>query len=294
MRSIFLRLQTCLFTSLLLVSPLLSAAPAGGGGDRFKGPLGLQLYSLRKQFDLDLPGTLDDVRRFGFRNVELAGTYGLTPEKFKAQLDAHGLKAVSGHFPYDRFRDDVEGIARDAKTLGLEYVGCAWIPHDDKAPFDTNACRAAGEVFNKAGEALARHGLKFFYHIHGYEFQPLADGTLFDLLAAETNPKFVNFQMDVFWVVHAGQDPVKLLEKHPKRWQSMHLKGMKEGTPIGQPTGHSEDINSVPLGTGRIDYPPILRAARKAGVKWYFIEDESPLAETQIPQSFYYLVTLSF
>ena len=273
-----------------MVAPSLGIA---AGGSSFKGPIGLQLYSLRNQFERDLPGTLDDVKRFGFKNVELAGTQGLTPEKFKAQLDAHGLKAVSGHFPYERFRDDVEGIAREAKLLGIEYVGCAWIPHDDKVPFDEKTCRDALAVFNKAGEALAKHDLKFFYHLHGYEFQPFKTNTLFDVMVAETNPKFVNFQMDVFWAVHAGQDPVKLLEKHGKRWQSMHLKGMKEGTPVGLVTGHSSVDNSVAVGTGMIDYPPVLRAARKAGVKWYFIEDESTQAETQIPQSLYYLLTVS-
>jgi sugar phosphate isomerase/epimerase len=293
MRSTLLLRFVTTLTAGFLIAPSLTTA-SGSAGSSFKGPLGLQLYSLRNQFERDLPGTLDDVKRFGFRNVELAGTYGLTPEKFKAQLDTHGLKAVSGHFPYQRFRDDVEGIARDAKILGIEYVGCAWIPHDDKAPFDENTCRAAIEVFNKAGETLAKQGLKFFYHVHGYEFQPFKEGTLVDVLLAETNPKFVNFQMDVFWAVHAGQDPVKLLEKHGKRWQSMHVKGMKEGTPTGLLTGHSNESNSVALGTGMIDYPPVLRAARKAGVKWYFIEDESPMAETQIPQSFYYLVTVNF
>src|SRR3972149_2168967 len=92
-------------------------------------PVGLQLYSLREQFAKDVPGTLDKVRDFGFEYVELAGTYGLTPEKFKAELDSRGLKAVSAHFPYEKFRDDVAGIAREAKVLRVQYVGCAWIAH---------------------------------------------------------------------------------------------------------------------------------------------------------------------
>jgi sugar phosphate isomerase/epimerase len=282
-----------LFGVLTLMGMAVPSPVAAGGGPSFKGPIGLQLWSLRGQFEKDIPGTLDDVKRFGFKNVELAGTCGLTPEKFKAQLDAHGLKAVSGHFPYERFRDDVEGIARDARVLGIEYVGCAWIPHDDKVPFDEKTCRDALAVFNKAGQALAKHDLKFFYHVHGYEFQPFSTNTLFEVLVAETNPKFVNFQMDVFWAVHAGQDPVKLLEKHGRRWQSMHLKGMKEGTPTGLLTGHASEDTSVAVGTGMIDYPPVLRAARKAGVKWYFIEDESTQTEKQIPESLHYLLTVS-
>jgi hypothetical protein len=175
-------------TAVFFCAPLADAASARGA-TAFQGQLGLQLYSLRSQFAKDVPGTLAEVRSFGIRNVELAGTYGLTPEQFKAQLDAHGLKAVSGHFPYERYRDDVEGIARDARVLGLEYVGCAWIPHDDQAPFSEKTCREAIAVFNQAGAALAKHGLKFFYHVHGYEFQPYKDGTLFDLMMAERDER---------------------------------------------------------------------------------------------------------
>jgi sugar phosphate isomerase/epimerase len=254
-------------------------------------PVGLQLYSLREQFKKDVPGTLDQVRAFGITNVELAGTYGMTPQKFKEQLDARGIKAISSHFSYEQCRDDIEGVARDAKVLGVEYAGCAWIPHQD--PFDEKTCREAAAVFNRAGEALARHGIKFFYHTHGYEFLPYRDGTLFDLLMAETNPEYVHIEMDVYWIVHPGQDPVKLLEKYGKRFALMHVKDMKRGTPGGF-TGQSDVTNNVVLGTGVIDWPNVFRAAQKAGIKWYFIEDESPTSVSQIPQSLRYLEKLKF
>ncbi|HUC85429.1 MAG TPA: sugar phosphate isomerase/epimerase, partial [Candidatus Acidoferrales bacterium] len=144
----------------------------------------------------------------------------------------------------------------------------------------------------QAGETLAKHGLKFFYHPHGYEFQPFENGTLFDLLMRETNPQFVHFQMDVFWIVHPGQDPVKLLHKYGNRWQLMHVKGMRDSTPTGLLTGQSDVTNDVAVGQGKIDYVPILRAAHAVGVKYYFIEDESPASEQQIPQSIDYLKTV--
>ena len=266
--------------------------PSTGIGPAFKGPVGLQLYSLRDQFSKSVPATLDQVRGFGIEYVELAGTYNLSPDKFKEQLEARGLKPISGHFPFERYRDDVEGIARDAKALGLQYVGCAWIPHT--APFNEKACREAIAVFNRAGEALAKQGLKFFYHTHGYEFHPHGSGTLFDLLMAETKPNFVRYQMDVFWIVHPGQDPVKLLQKYGRRFELMHVKDMKKGTPTGLLTGHSDVTNDVALGTGIMDWPAILRAAKKAGVKWYFIEDEAPTSVEQIPQSLRFLEQLKF
>ena len=130
-----------LLCALLLPSIAAFAADkhAAGVGPNFKGPIGLQLYSLRAQFSNSVPTTLDQVRRFGIEYVELAGTYNLLPEKFKEQLAAKGLKPISGHFPFERYRDDVEGIARDAKALGLQYAGCAWIPHTD--PFNEKTCR---------------------------------------------------------------------------------------------------------------------------------------------------------
>ncbi|PYM15612.1 MAG: sugar phosphate isomerase [Verrucomicrobia bacterium] len=265
--------------------------PAGIGSS-FKGPIGLQLYSLRDQFAKNVPATLDQVRRFGIEYIELAGTYNLAPEKFKEQLDARGLKPISGHFPFERYRDDVEGVARDAKALGLQYAGCAWIPHQD--PFDEKTCREAAAVFNRAGEALAKHGLKFFYHTHGYEFQPHGNGTLFDLLMSETDPKHVRYQMDVFWIVHPGQDPMRLLEKYGGRFELMHVKDMRKGTPTGLLTGHSDVTNDVALGTGIMDWPAILGAAKKAGVKWYFIEDESPTSVEQIPKSLHLLEQVRF
>ena len=285
-----------------MIKPLLRSLAAGAlllglsssplAAASFSSPAGLQLYSLRADFAKDVPGTLAMVHGFGVKEVELAGTYGLTPEKFKALLDAHQLKPVSGHFDFERYRTDPEGIARDAKALGLQYAGCAWIPH--KGDFTEKDCRETAAVFNRAGEVLAKHGLKFFYHVHGFEFQPFGRGTLLDLLMSETKPEFVNYQMDVFWIVFPGQDPVKLLQKYGHRWQLMHLKDMKKGLQTGSLAGGTDVSNDVALGTGQLDFPAILREAAKQGIKHYFIEDESPTSVEQIPQSLRYLKEVKF
>jgi sugar phosphate isomerase/epimerase len=271
--------------------PVVNAAPAGVGRS-FKGPIGLQLYSLRAQFQKDVPGTLDEVKRFGFKYAELAGTYGLSAEQFKKELSARGIQAIGAHFPYERYRDDAEGVAREAKELGLKYAGCAWITHE--GDFTEKTCREAIATFNHAGEVMAKHGLKFFYHVHGYEFQPFQDRTLLDLLIKETNPKEVSYEMDIFWIVFPGQDPVKLLEKYGKRWELAHLKDMRKGTQTGSLSGGTDVKNDAALGAGIMDLPAILKAAKKAGVKWYFIEDESPWSEEQLPQSLRYLEQVKF
>ncbi len=268
-----------------------STSRTAGTGESFKGPLGLQLYSLRKAFSQDVPGTLAQVKNFGFEYVETAGTYNLPTDVFKAMLKSNGLHAVSAHFPYDRFKSDPEGVARDAKALGVKYAGTAWITH--QPPFNEAAARDAIKVFNRAGEVLAKHGIKFFYHTHGYEFHPHGNGTLFDLLMTETNPEFVSYEMDVFWIMHPGQDPVKLLDKYGKRFELMHVKDMKKGTERNL-TGKSDVNNDVAIGTGEMNWPAILAASKRAGVKWYFIEDEADEVARHLPHSLHYLKNVKF
>jgi sugar phosphate isomerase/epimerase len=268
-----------------------AAAKAVGTSRQFKGPVGLQLYSLRDEFKKDVPGTLDRVQGYGFRVVEAAGTYGLAPDRFKEMLAARHLQAIGAHFAFEKFRDDPEAVAQEAKALGLKYAGVAWIPHQGN--FDEKQCREAIAVFNRAGQVMARQGLKFFYHTHGYEYQPFAQGTLMDLLITGTDPKLVSFEMDLLWTVHPGQDPAKLLAKYGRRWELMHLKDLKRGVK-GDLSGGTDVKNDAVLGTGQMDFPAILKAARKAGVKYYFIEDESPWAAEQIPQSLRYLEQVSW
>jgi sugar phosphate isomerase/epimerase len=288
-------------TALLLASLLVllstssfaaDHAKAAGTGESFKGPLGLQLYSLRDEFKKDVPGTLTKVHDFGFHIVELAGTYGKTPEEFNALLAAKHLKAVAGHFSFDRFRDDPEGVAKEAKALGLEYAGTAWVPHTGQVTEEW--AKETAKVFNRAGEVLAKSGIKFYYHNHGYEFVPHLTGTLFDVLMKETDPKLVWFEMDVMWAVFPGQDPTTLMEKYGNRWALMHLKDLKKGVTTGSLSGGTDPKNGVVIGTGQTDWPALLRASQKAGLKYYFIEDESPTVLEQIPQSLKYLESLKF
>jgi len=253
-----------------------------------KGKIGLQLYSLRAQLGQDI-SKLDEVRDWGVKDVELAGTYGKSPEDFKAELDKRGLVAVSGHFSYDEWARDPEAVATQAEKLGLTYAGCAWISHNE--PFDEAQCRKAAAVFNHAGEVAAKHHITFFYHTHGYEFRPFENGTLFDLLLRETNPDQVKFEEDIFWVADAKVDPAQLLLANPNRFVMLHIKDMKKGAPVGFLPAHSGPSDNVVAGQGELDMPGIIKAAQQIGVKYYFIEDESSISEQQIPQTIAYLKT---
>lgn len=280
--------------TLLVSLNAFAADKSVGIGKSFEGPVGLQLYSLRAQFTANsVPTTLKTVQGMGIVNAELAGTYNLPPDKFKALLDEHGVKPISTHFPWARYKTDLDNVVKEAKTLGVKYAGVAWVMN--KPPFNEAQAREAIEVFNKAGAALAKEGIQFFYHCHGYEFQPYGDGTLMDLLIKETDPKLVKFEMDILWVVYPGEDPVKWLEKYPGRWELMHLKDLKKGVAVGDKLSGKTDVeNDVTLGTGQMNWPAILKAAKKSGVKWYFIEDESSRSVQQIPQSLKFLESVKF
>jgi sugar phosphate isomerase/epimerase len=276
------------FLAFLITATLIQSAWSEG----FSGQLGLQLESVGGSLKKNMSATLERVHNFGFKYVELVGDYNLSPAALKAELASHELTAVSAHFPYAKFRDDPDGLAREAGELGLVAVGCPSLPQHEA--LDEQGCADAIAVFNRAGEALAKRGIKFFYHPHGYEFKPHGDGTFFDMLMSGTKPEFVHFQMDIFWIAHAGQDPVKLLEKYRGRWISLHVKDMKQGTPTGLFTGHADRAAFVPIGRGQIDMPAVLRTAQKIGIQWYFIEDESANPEAQIPQSLIYLHQLKW
>lgn len=267
--------------------------PNGVGTSKsFHGPMGLQLYSLRTIFATNVDVGLKTAKDMGFVEIEVSGTYNMTPEKYVETLKAAGLKPVSGLWDYNEFAKNLDGMVRLAKALGVKYAGTAYIPH--QGAFSEKVCREAAAVFNKAGEALAKEGITFVFHNHGYEFVPFEDGTLMDLLIKETKPEFVSFEMDTMWVVFPGQDPVALLKKYPGRWALMHVKDLRKGVKTGSLRAWTEETNDVSIGTGQINFPALMRAAQEEGVKHYFIEDESPAPCKQIPNSLKYLETLSW
>jgi sugar phosphate isomerase/epimerase len=279
-----MRYPTILFPLALLGASAINAAPPAG-------QLGLQLWSLRQDFASNVALGLDEAKGFGFTVLETAGTYDLPAPDFRRQLDARGLRAVSAHFPYDRLKTDLPGVIAEAKTLGVEFVVIPWLPQPE---FNADLARAIAPEFNAWGKAIQAAGMKFAFHPHGYEFHPVPGGhgeTPFDLLVALTRPGVVSFEMDVFWVAHAHVDPVALLARYPDRWTLLHVKDLRIGAAItGTRSAPAED--HVAVGTGQLDWPAILRAAKSAGVSYYFIEDETVAPLQNIPASLRYLKSL--
>ena len=153
--------------------------------------------------------------------------------------------------------------------------------------------KRAVDVFNAAGKTLKENGLTFAYHPHGYEFRTYWEGesTLFEYMMDNTDPEYVSYQMDVFWIKNPGQDPVALLKQYPDRWKMLHLKDRRIGTP-NNPNGRQDKESNVVLGTGDVGIAEIMKTAKALGIKHYFIEDESSRALEQVPKSIDYLRSL--
>jgi sugar phosphate isomerase/epimerase len=273
-----------LFATLALNSLSLTAEPL------FPQAPGMVSYTYRDALKKDLTGTLDTIRSLGITDMEFSNLFGKTAAEIRSALDARGMVCSSFGVSYAEALQDTSTVAANAKTLGAKFVRVAWVPN--RQPFTLAHAELTATEFNRIGKELReKHGLTFCYHIHGYEFVPHGDGTLFDVLLAKTNPDYLSIELDILWAFFPGQDPAALLEKYGSRIKLMHVKDLRKGI-IGDASGKTAVENDVALGTGQLDLPKILRAAKKAGVQHYYIEDESPSIATQVPQSLAYLKSL--
>jgi len=255
----------------------------------FTEPLGIAPFTFRRSFPNGIPETLDTIVSMGFTSIE-GGGGDMDSYEYKKLCESKGLTIPSMGTGYNTLVEDPLSVIERAKILGAEYVMCAWLPHE-KGNFTLENARKTVEDFNTFGKILADSGITFCYHAHGYEFQPYEDGTLLDYIIQNTNPEYVSFEMDIFWIQFGGGDPAALLDKYGSRWKLMHVKDLRKGVQKDL-TGLTDTDNDVTVGDGELDIPAILKAAKRAGIKHYFIEDESDRIITQIPKSIEYLRSL--
>lgn len=251
---------------------------------------GMVSYTYRNSFQKDMAATLDTLQQLGIKDMEFSNLFGKSATEIKALLDERGMCCSSFGVSYPDLVEKTREVGQHAKALGAQFVRVAWIPHD--APFDLKAAKKAVDDFNAAGKILKKEfGLTFCYHNHGYEFYPYENETFMDYLIKQTTPEYVSFEIDILWTFFPGVNPAKLIEKYPKRFKLLHLKDLKKGIK-GDMSGKTATENDIALGDGQLDLPAILKAARKAGIRHYYIEDESPLYYQQVPRSIEYLSSL--
>ena len=262
------------------------------GDPLFQAQLGIAAYTFRDQWKNGVPETLDIIQKMGFKTYEGGAPQGVNPVEFKKMLNDRGISIPSTGTGFEQLESDPQAVADLAKALGASYVMCAWIPHA-RGQFSKADAERAIKAFNAGGKVLKENGITFKYHVHGYEFQPYGQGTFFDYLVENTDPKYVSLQMDVMWTHFGGGDPAGLLKKYGKRWVSLHLKDFRKGAPRDM-TGLTGPENDVPLGQGELDFVAILKEANKIGIKHLFIEDESEKELETLPVSIAYLKKLTY
>jgi len=247
----------------------------------------MQLSSVKAGMATDIPGTLKQLRQWGITELEGGAPSRMPIQTYRKLLRENGLRVVATGATFQQLSDSVAQVARKARALGASYVVCYWIPHQGETFTLADADKAIA-VFTAAGRALRQKGLTLCYHNHGYEFGKQGEGTLFDYLAAKLPPETVQFELDLMWAKHPGQDPIALLRRYPGRFPLVHLKDRRPGTPSSV-KGPALKPANVPLGLGDIGVGQFLQEARRAGVRHLFIEDESLQPMEQIPQSIAFL-----
>jgi len=237
-------------------------------GQTGKRPLGVQLYTLRKQAKKDLPGVLKAVRDIGYEEVETYwDVYNRPATELKRLINDHGLRVPSGHFNYD----GLEGKLDYAASLGVTYVICPMLP--DKARTTLDDFKHAADAFNKWGEKIKAMGMRFGFHNHNYEFHDLGNTTGFEILMSRTEPDLMCWEMDCYWITQAGRNPLEMFKTYGKRIRLLHLKDRKPGFPTTQTLNkHAEHF--TPPGTGTIDWKSILAAAQQDAIDHMFVEQD--------------------
>lgn len=222
--------------------------------------IGVQLYTLRTSFEKDLWGTFDALAAMGYRNVELAGTYGLPTKDLAKALKERGLSVTSAHVGIDQFESNFDGLVEMAKDFGFKDLIVPWINADQHGGW-----KGVGEKLTKFSAQLKEHGLRAGYHNHDFEFKPDGDDLGYEVLWQHADPKTVVAELDLYWVVKAKQDPVEWVNTLKGHIPFGHFKDMKK-----------DDEFFTEVGKGRIDWVRIIEAGKKAGMEWAIVEHDQP------------------
>ncbi|CAM4143420.1 Tat (twin-arginine translocation) pathway signal sequence [Pedobacter westerhofensis] len=243
--------------------------------------VGIQLYTLREQLLKDVKGTISKVAKIGYDQVETfygypgpnaaPGFWGLDAKAFKSLLTANHLSSPSGHYNANSYfieggnDETIKQYIEVAATVGQKYFVIPSIPHDPAKASTSDYFKEIAAKFNHAAGLCKNHGLKLGYHNHNFEFTDLGNGvTPFDILLKETDPSMVSFELDLFWAVNAGVNPLEMFKLHPGRFKMWHVKDMDK----------ADKKVFTEVGTGSIDFKSIFKQAKLSGMEYLFVEQD--------------------
>ncbi len=237
--------------------------------------VGIQLYTLRELVVKDPKGVIENIAAAGYKEVEMFGLsaenkfFGLTPAEFSQLLKDNGLKSPSGHYTPEKFLfengngDDVKNICNACNALGNKYFIIPWLSAEKRK--DIEQYKVLADRINKAAAICKEHGLQMAYHNHDFEFADMNGQYGYDVLLNNTDKDLVKFEMDLYWVVRAGYNPVDFFKKQPGRFQLWHVKDMSK----------EDKTKNTEVGNGSVDFKSIFANAKLSGVKHYLMEQEN-------------------
>ncbi|MBL0357097.1 MAG: sugar phosphate isomerase/epimerase [Chitinophagaceae bacterium] len=255
-------------SGIVAAGSLLSADTFAGTFNKKR--IGLQLYSLRDEVKDGLAPVFKKMASAGYNSVEMYG-YNTKDVFFKnsakevaAMLKANNIISPSGHYQLDLFDNDGQQTIDAAKELGHKYIVIPWFPEEQRNSLDDY--KVIAERINKAALLCKKNNIKMAYHNHDFEFKQWeGDVTGYDILMKECDQSLVDFELDLFWVVFAGNDPIELFKKHPGRFKMWHVKDMDKTRPM----------NQTEVGSGTVNFKSIFAKATLSGLEYFYVEQEN-------------------
>jgi len=241
--------------------------------------IGLQLYTIRDAMAKDVKGSLKRISDIGIKNLELASYangkfYGFEPAEFKKIVSDLGMVVISSHTQVEALGitlDNAKKMAEDHAKIGVKYCIQPWVVEEARTTIDSYKKMAA--EWNKVGGIMKEHKIQFGYHNHNFEFDKV-EGKIpyYDVFMVELDKNLVTMELDLFWATKAGQNPVEMFKKYPGRFQLFHMKDMfTKEAPFYKPVTN----DFAPVGAGLINFKEILAAKKIAGMKYFFVEQDS-------------------
>lgn len=225
---------------------------------------GAQLYTIREhaKTPADIARSLARVSRIGYRAVQVSGIGPIAPAELKKILDGEGLEAAATHTPYDRLTGETAAVIEEHRTLGAGYVACPGLPAE---LHNADGYRRVAAELSRVGEEMAAHGLKLGYHNHSVEFQKYDGRVGLEILLTEADPRYLEAEIDTYWVTHGGGDPAAWCRRYRDRLTLVHLKDMviQDRTQI-----------MAEVGEGNLNWPEIIAACREAGTRYFMVEQD--------------------
>lgn len=277
----FIRTSAFATVGIFAANPLLSMVAEGKSKlEKFGFISGIAGEAMKA----DWKGTLKKAVEFGFTEFEGGGNYANSPQEFLNYCNEIGIKPIASGSSLDAMIKEPQKFFDQQNELKMKYIVCYW-PWMGGAPFMLDDCKKSAEMLNDLGAKANANGLQFLWHNHDNEFKQMEDGTPFDYLMKNTDPKLVQCELDIYWVKKGGGDPLAMLKKYKGRFPILHVKDMAEGS----------EQDFICPGSGIIDFETVFKEAKKQGIEHYIVErDNEPDGIGCLKSSGEYLKNLRF